>query len=166
MNMVGCGRKFSTPLSIRTPRSEITLIFNLLFESAKLSNFETAKAAKPFYIFISNEWMFQFPCIPCQHLFSMFWIIVILGGRRRWRPTPVLLPGKSHGWRSLVGYSLWGSRRVGHDWVPSPSLFTLMHWRRKWQPTPVFLPGESQGQRSLVGCRLWGHTELDTTEAT
>ena len=28
--------------------------------------------------------------------------------RRRWHPTPVLLPGKSHGWRSLVGYSPWG----------------------------------------------------------
>ena len=28
--------------------------------------------------------------------------------RRRWQPTPVLLPGKSHGRRSLVGYSLWG----------------------------------------------------------
>ena len=28
--------------------------------------------------------------------------------RRRWHPTPVLLPGKSHGWRSLVGCSLWG----------------------------------------------------------
>ena len=26
----------------------------------------------------------------------------------RWHPTPVLLPGKSHGWRSLVGCSLWG----------------------------------------------------------
>ena len=38
------------------------------------------------------------------------------------------------------------SRRVGHDWVISLSLFTFMHWRRKWQPTPVFLPGESQGQ--------------------
>ena len=25
-------------------------------------------------------------------------------GRRQWRPTPVLLPGKSYGWRSLVGY--------------------------------------------------------------
>ena len=24
---------------------------------------------------------------------------------RKWQPTPVLLPGKSHGWRSLVGYS-------------------------------------------------------------
>ena len=30
------------------------------------------------------------------------------GPRRRWHPTPVLLPGKSHGWRSLVGCSPWG----------------------------------------------------------
>ena len=50
-----------------------------------------------------------------------------------------------------------GSRRVGHDWATSLSLFTFMHCRRKWQPTPVFLPGESQGWGSLVGCRLWGH---------
>ena len=28
--------------------------------------------------------------------------------RRQWHPTPVLLPGKSHGWRSLVGRSPWG----------------------------------------------------------
>ena len=28
--------------------------------------------------------------------------------RRQWHPTPVLLPGKSHGWRSLVGSSPWG----------------------------------------------------------
>ena len=28
--------------------------------------------------------------------------------RRQWHPTPVLLPGKSHGWRSLVGGSPWG----------------------------------------------------------
>ena len=41
-----------------------------------------------------------------------------------------------------------GSRRVGHDWETSLSLFTFMHWRRKWQPTPVFLPGESQGRGS------------------
>ena len=27
---------------------------------------------------------------------------------RQWHPTPVLLPGKSHGWRSLVGCSPWG----------------------------------------------------------
>ena len=28
--------------------------------------------------------------------------------REQWHPTPVLLPGKSHGWRSLVGCSSWG----------------------------------------------------------
>ena len=28
--------------------------------------------------------------------------------RRQWHPNPVLLPGKSHGWRSLVGCSPWG----------------------------------------------------------
>ena len=28
--------------------------------------------------------------------------------RRQWHPTLVLLPGKSHGWRSLVGCSPWG----------------------------------------------------------
>ena len=34
---------------------------------------------------------------------------VIVGCRgRQWHPTPVLLPGKSHGWRSLVGCSPWG----------------------------------------------------------
>ena len=30
--------------------------------------------------------------------------------RRQWHPTPVFLPGKSHGWRSLVGCSPWGRR--------------------------------------------------------
>ena len=30
--------------------------------------------------------------------------------RRRWQPTPVFLPGESHGERSLAGYSLWGCK--------------------------------------------------------
>ena len=29
---------------------------------------------------------------------------------RKWHPTPVLLLGKSHGQRSLAGYSLWGCK--------------------------------------------------------
>ena len=33
---------------------------------------------------------------------------LVLLNTRRWQPTPVLLPGKSHGWRSLVGCSPWG----------------------------------------------------------
>ena len=35
-------------------------------------------------------------------------MIIHISWRRRWHPTPVLLPGKSHGWRSPVGYSPWG----------------------------------------------------------
>ena len=35
--------------------------------------------------------------------------------RRTWQPTPVFLPGKSHGQGSLAGYSSRGSQRVGHD---------------------------------------------------
>ena len=29
---------------------------------------------------------------------------------KKWQPTPVVLPGESHGWRSLVGYSPWGRK--------------------------------------------------------
>ena len=34
-------------------------------------------------------------------------------GRRQWHPTPVLLPGKSHGRKSLVGCSPWGRSESG-----------------------------------------------------
>ena len=30
--------------------------------------------------------------------------------RGKWQPTSVFLPGESHGWRSLVGYSPWGCK--------------------------------------------------------
>ena len=33
-----------------------------------------------------------------------------MGQRRQWHPIPVLLPGKSHGWRSLVDCSPWGHK--------------------------------------------------------
>ena len=36
--------------------------------------------------------------------------------RRKWQPTPVLLPGKSHDQRSLAG-RLWGHKRVRHGLV-------------------------------------------------
>ena len=32
--------------------------------------------------------------------------------RRKWQPTPVFLPGKSHGWRSLVGYCPWDRKEL------------------------------------------------------
>ena len=32
--------------------------------------------------------------------------------RREWQPTTVFLPGKSHGQRSLLGYSPWGHKKL------------------------------------------------------
>ena len=35
----------------------------------------------------------------------------------KWQPTPVFLPGKIHGQRSLTGYYLWSHKRVRHNLV-------------------------------------------------
>ena len=40
--------------------------------------------------------------------FILFIFILLLLQRRQWHPTPVFLPGKSHGQRSLIGCSPWG----------------------------------------------------------
>ena len=48
-------------------------------------------------------------CLQCGRPRFVPWVRKILW-RRKWQPTPVLLPGKSHGWRSLVGYSPWGRK--------------------------------------------------------
>ena len=93
-----------------------------------------------------------------QYSFSLHFCdyLMQLNQRRQWHPTPVHLPGKSHGWRSLVGCSPWGRKESDMTERLHFHFSLFMHWRRKWQPTPVFLPGESQGRGSLVGCRLWG----------
>ena len=89
-----------------------------------------------------EKYLFRSPAYVFIVLLSL-WAIYMW--RRQWQPTPVFLPGKSHGWRSLGRLQSMGLLRVRHDWVTSLSLFTLMHWKRKWQSTPVFLPGEFQG---------------------
>ena len=50
--------------------------------------------------------------VPWLQWMNPTWLIKVMprerGRRRQWHPTPVLLPGKSHGRRSLVGCSPWG----------------------------------------------------------
>ena len=101
--------------------------------------------------------------------------------RRVWQPTPVFLPGASHGQRSLAGYSPWGRKESDTTeqqhffrWVSGKAYahpcrtcrfspwVGKIPWRRKWQPTPVFLPGESPwtGEPSglqSVGSQRVGH---------
>ena len=65
-------------------------------------------------------------CLECRRSGFNPWVRKI-PGRRKWQPTPVLLPGKSHGgripWREKPGrLQSMGSQRVGHDWASS------LHW--------------------------------------
>ena len=46
-------------------------------------------------------------CLQCRKPGLVPWVGNIPQSRK-WQPTPVLLPGKSHGWRSLIGCSPWG----------------------------------------------------------
>ena len=62
--------------------------------------------------------------------------------RRKWQSTPVFLPGKSHGQRSLEGYCPWGLKRVRHDLVTkqqqmfTATLFTIATiWKQSQRPS-------------------------------
>ena len=54
--------------------------------------------------------------------------------RRKWQSTPALLPGKSHGWRSLTGYSLWGCKESD---TTERLHFTSLHFRMQQKPSSL-----------------------------
>ena len=53
-------------------------------------------------------------CLPTMLVTQVSPWVGKISWRRKWQPTPVILPGKSHGQRSLVGYSLLG---VAKSWT-------------------------------------------------
>ena len=55
--------------------------------------------------------------------------------RKKWQPTPVFLPGKSHRQRSLEGYSPWSHQIVGHDLATKQQQKFHRLMRRKSNPT-------------------------------
>ena len=55
----------------------------------------------------AQHWWLLEKCKSRQQLYN-FTPVRMAIRRRQWHPTPVLLPGKYHGWRSLVGCSPWG----------------------------------------------------------
>ena len=59
--------------------------------------------------------------------------------RRKWQPTPVSLPGKSHGQRSLVGYHLWG--RTESD--TAERLNSLLHIKQVINKDLLYRAGDS-----------------------
>ena len=90
--------------------------------------------------------------------------------RRQWHPAPVLLPGESHGWRSLVGCSPWGRWESGHDWANSLSLFTFRALEKEIATHSSVLAwripgtGEPDGLSSMGSHRV-GHDWSDLAAA-
>ena len=54
--------------------------------------------------------------LQCKKLGFSLWVGKI-PWRKKWQPTPVFLPVKSHGQKSLEGYSPWGRKRIGQNWA-------------------------------------------------
>jgi len=59
-----------------------------LFSSGSVKNLPATQETR------FNPWVGKIPC------------------RRKWQPTPVFLPGESHGQRSLADYSPWGHKEL------------------------------------------------------
>ena len=54
--------------------------------------------------------------------------LMLFPWRREWQPTPVFLPGESHGQRSLAGYSPWGCKELDM----TEQLTLSLHFRLPW----------------------------------
>ena len=125
------------------------------------------------YKYLRLPWWlrWQSVCLQCGRPRFNLWVGNILW-RRKWPPTPVLLPGKSHGWRSVVGYSPWG--RKESDTIERLH-FTLMAQKVKnlptmWETWVQFLGWEDlekgmENQSRILAWRiLW--TEATVHEVT
>ena len=74
---------------------------------------------------------------------------------RKWQPTPVFLPGKPHGQKSLVGYNPW-SGKVRYDWVTN----------RAYTHTPTHTHTYKKTQTKPETCFLATGSPLQTSQHT
>ena len=59
--------------------------------------------------------------------------------RRKWQPTPVFLPGESHGQRRLAGYTPWGQKRP--TWLNTHAQSVPQYYPTLSDPTHCSTPG-------------------------
>ena len=64
-------------------------------------------------------------CLQCRRPGLDSWVGKILW-RRKWKPSPIFLPGESHGQRNLAGYSPWGHKEP--DMTEQLTLHTHTHF--------------------------------------
>ena len=80
----------------------------------------------PFSTYLGLPWLLsgKESACQCKRPWSNPWVRKMSWGRKG-QPTPVCLPGKCHGQRSLVGYSPWDCKRIGHNLVIKQLILTL-----------------------------------------
>ena len=102
---------------------------------------------------LENKWI---SCGICKHIYSLKWkiyvwefsspeelvqvwselcISIVIVRKRRWHLTPVLLPGKSHGRKSLVGCRPWG--REESDTTEQPHFHFSFSWIGEGNGSPL-----------------------------
>ena len=99
-----------SPMDCRPPGSSIHGLFQarvLEWVAVSFSRGSSLHDGLPFQntfpqetCFVSGNWLEGLGCVG-----KIPW-------RKKWQPTPVLLPGKFHGWRNLVGYSPWDCKEL------------------------------------------------------
>ena len=95
--------------------------------------------------------------MPCLVTQSILWVRKI-PWRRKWQPIPVFLPGESHGWSSLVGYSPWGCKESDMtERVRSLSLLVSQSYPvlcdlMDYRPPGSSVFGDALGKNTGVGC--------------
>ena len=97
-----------------------------------------------------------------SHLQIFSFSIAQLWGRQ-WHPSPALLPGKSHGRRSLVDCSPWGREESARL---SDFTFHFRGLEKEMAAHSIVLAWRNPGTGEPGGCRLWGRLQSDKTEAT
>ena len=76
-----------------------------------------------------------------------------------WQPTPVFLPGESHGQRSLVGYSPWGRKESGMTEV---IYHAHMLWRLSRDTAKYWL---IQKVKFLLKLRIWTRQNAESSRS-
>ena len=109
-----------SPASYWLPSSQVWVIGQLLELGESVFTNQTVLVSVAFLLMARMSFCILFPLVKSllkladftlktrSYLIEVISLMLVLRWRRQWHPTPVLLPGKSHGRRSLVGCCPWG----------------------------------------------------------
>ena len=92
--------------------TDVTVLFAIKIDIEPYEMFRVLKKKSLFFNYNTSlvAQMIKRVCLQCMRPGFYHWVGKILW-RRKWQPTPVFLPGESHGRRSLAGYTVYGGSK-------------------------------------------------------